>query len=56
MKAISHFFKLIFVEVFEEFRHPEILSSSGNPVELDYFYPKLKLAIEYQVTMATIET
>lgn len=36
-------------EVLEEYRHPDIVTSSGAPLEFDLFYPKLNLAIEYQV-------
>ena len=31
------------VELLEEYRHPDILTFSGKPLELDYFFPKLKL-------------
>jgi hypothetical protein len=41
-----------FLEALEEYRHPDILTSSGYPLELDLFYPKLKIAVEYQVTLA----
>jgi ATP-dependent DNA ligase len=37
-------------EVFEEYRHPDIATPNGNNLELDFFFPQLKLAIEYQVT------
>jgi hypothetical protein len=36
------------LEVFEEYKHPDLLSD-GGPLELDFFYPQLKLAVEYQV-------
>jgi hypothetical protein len=36
-------------EVLEEYKHPEIVSSLGNFLELDYFMPKFQLAVEYQV-------
>jgi hypothetical protein len=36
-------------EVFEEYKHPDIVSPMGHKLELDYFYPHLKLALEYQV-------
>ena len=36
-------------EVFEDYRHPDIVFPSGFPVELDFFYPRLNIAIEYQV-------
>ena len=35
-------------EVFEEFKHPDILVGK-LPLELDFFYPELRLALEYQV-------
>jgi hypothetical protein len=38
-----------FVEVLEEYRHPDfVVSSSGHPLELDFFYPEYNLAFEYQ--------
>jgi hypothetical protein len=37
------------VVVVEEYRHPDIVSG-GHPLELDFFYPQLKIAVEYQVT------
>jgi hypothetical protein len=40
---------LIFLEFFEEYKHPDVISPSGYPLEFDYFYPKLNIAIEYQV-------
>jgi hypothetical protein len=47
----NYFFMfLIFVEVLEEYRHPDILTSLGTPLELDYFYPQYNLAFEFQVT------
>ena len=42
-------FCVYFVEFFEEYRDPDISSSSGKPLELDFFYPQLKLALEFQV-------
>jgi hypothetical protein len=42
-------FKKLFLEVFEEYKHPDIVSHSGIPLELDFFYPKLNIAFEYQV-------
>jgi hypothetical protein len=41
----------VYIEVLEEYRHPDIVSQTGNLLELDYFYPKLNLAVEYQVTV-----
>lgn len=38
-----------FLEVLEEYRHPDIVAPSGIPLQLDFFYPRLKLAFEYQV-------
>jgi hypothetical protein len=45
-------FKLICgcVEVLEEYKHPDLISTSGRNLELDFFYPQFKLAIEFQVT------
>jgi hypothetical protein len=42
---------LKFQDVFEEYKHPDIQSAQGGPLELDYFYPQLKLAVEYQVSL-----
>ena len=39
------------VEVLEEYRHPDIVTSSGGSLELDFFYPELKIAVEYQVLL-----
>ena len=36
-------------EVLEDYKHPDLSSSSGYPLELDFFYPKINLAFEYQV-------
>ena len=33
----------------EEYKHPDILIG-GHPLELDFFFPQLRLAVEYQVT------
>ncbi len=33
----------------EDYRHPEIIGSSGYRLELDYYFPSKKLAFEYQV-------
>jgi hypothetical protein len=37
--------------VLEDYRHPDIVTSPGNPLELDFFYPQLNIAVEYQVTI-----
>jgi hypothetical protein len=34
--------------VLEDYRHPDIVTAAGKPFELDYFYPRLKLAFEFQ--------
>lgn len=36
-------------EVLEDYKHPDIIGSSGKFMELDYFLPNFSLAIEYQV-------
>ena len=36
------------VEVLEDYRHPDIVISSFA-LELDFFYPKLNIAFEFQV-------
>ena len=41
-------FILVCIEVFEEYRHPDIMSTSGYPLELDFFYPQINIAVEYQ--------
>ena len=33
----------------EYYRKTDITTISGIPLELDFYYPKLKLAIEFQV-------
>ncbi len=35
----------------EDYRHPEITGNTGRNLEIDFFYPRLNLAIEYQVTL-----
>jgi hypothetical protein len=37
------------IEVLEEYKHPDITTNSGYPLELDFFYPQLNIAVEYQV-------
>jgi hypothetical protein len=37
------------VDVLEDYRHPDITTKGGQHFELDFFYPKLKIAFEYQV-------
>jgi hypothetical protein len=49
---ISPFFVNFFVEVLQEYRHPDLKSTSGFPLELDFFFPKYNLAIEYQVLIS----
>jgi hypothetical protein len=44
----------MFLEVLEEYRHPDIIMDSGYPLELDFFYPKYNIAFEYQVTHVTL--
>ena len=39
---------LIFVDVLEEFKHPDSLPGNVT-MELDLYFPKLNLAFEYQV-------
>jgi hypothetical protein len=39
----------VLLEVLEEYRHPDIAALTGNPLELDFFYPRLNIAFEYQV-------
>ena len=36
-------------EFVEDYKHPDIVTSSGYPLELDFFFPQLNLAFEYQV-------
>jgi hypothetical protein len=31
----------------EDYRHPDVITS--RPLELDFFYPQLNVAVEYQV-------
>ena len=38
----------------EEYRHPDLFNSSSSFLELDYFFPKLKLALEFQVSLLEI--
>ena len=33
----------------EDYKHPDLVTSKGLPLELDLFYPQLNLAFEYQV-------
>jgi hypothetical protein len=35
--------------VLEEYKHPDIITSNGKPLELDFFYPQLNIAFEFQV-------
>lgn len=37
------------IVILEEYKHPDIVNPVGYNIELDFFYPKLNLAIEYQV-------
>ncbi len=49
----GEFFILLFylniLEICEEFKHPEI-TGNFKTLELDFFFPRLNLAFEYQVT------
>jgi hypothetical protein len=36
-------------EVVEEYRHPDLITPSGDAFELDLYYPEFKLAVEFQV-------
>jgi hypothetical protein len=48
---VRKFFEIsihIYVEILEDYRHPDIITD-GKRLELDLFYPQLKLAVEYQV-------
>jgi hypothetical protein len=42
-------FTFYIVEVLEDYRHPDIKTSSNAPLEFDFFYPKYNIAFEYQV-------
>lgn len=35
-------------EILEDYKHPDIISLDGLPLELDLFYPKFNIAFEYQ--------
>jgi hypothetical protein len=37
------------VEVLEEYKHPDLTTPGGYPVELDFYYPQIKIAVEYHV-------
>jgi hypothetical protein len=41
-------------EILEEYRHPEIISTTGQPLQLDLYYPQLSIAFEYQVNKRKI--
>jgi hypothetical protein len=43
--ALQNIFQL---EMLEDYRHPEIVNASGFPLELDFFFPHINLAFEYQ--------
>ena len=45
LKAIAR--TIIPGELLEDYRHPDI-KTSGNSLELDLFFPQLKIAFEYQ--------
>lgn len=36
------------IDMYEDYKHPDLQYTSGRSVELDIFVPKLNLAIEYQ--------
>jgi hypothetical protein len=38
-----------FIEIIEEYKHPKIISNKGHNLELDFYFPRLNLAFEYQV-------
>jgi hypothetical protein len=40
---------ILFTEILDEYKHPDIVSPSGRNLELDFFYPRLNIAFEYQV-------
>ncbi len=50
-KILKAMLKTIFPSeaVFEAYKHPDMSSSAGYPLELDFYYPKINLAFEYQV-------
>jgi hypothetical protein len=35
----------------EEYKHIDMTTEASYPLELDFYYPRLKLAFEYQVSM-----
>jgi hypothetical protein len=45
---------LTYIEILEEYRHPDIEMDSRQFLALDFFYPKYKLAFEYQVKLLGI--
>src|SRR5690242_4145432 len=36
------------VDIYEDYKHPQLKYTSGRPLELDIFVPTLSLAVEYQ--------
>jgi hypothetical protein len=42
--------------VLEEYRHPDIVAQAAIPLELDFFYPRLNIAFEYQVDLERLSS
>ena len=45
---------VIFQDVREEFKHPQLVHMSGRPIQFDAYIPRLKLAFEYQVPLLQV--